>query len=75
MVERFYQSILHPSLDGDWRKGARLELKSGAVTHARVSMRFDPAEQIVVGALAIVENHDALSSTFTQSFIDKLPLQ
>jgi hypothetical protein len=52
-----------------------LELKSDAVTYARVSMRFDPTQQIVVGALAVEKNHDALSSTFTQSFVDKLPMQ
>ncbi|HEX7139782.1 MAG TPA: carboxypeptidase-like regulatory domain-containing protein [Vicinamibacterales bacterium] len=51
-----------------------LELKSGAIVHARVAMRFDPTQQIVVGALAVEENHDALSTTFTQTFIDKLPL-
>jgi hypothetical protein len=50
-----------------------LELKSGALTHAQIAMRVDSSEQIVVGALAFGENHDPLSSTFTQSFIDKLP--
>jgi len=50
-----------------------LELKSSVITHAKVTMRVD-AEQIVVGAIAVEPfSADSISTTFTQTFIDKLP--
>jgi hypothetical protein len=51
-----------------------LELKSSGVMHANVAMRFDPSEQVMVGALAVEPmSNSSISTTFTQSFIDKLP--
>ena len=49
-----------------------LELKSGVVTHANVTMR-----PVMEMGIILLEpepvRHDPLSTTFTQSFIDKLP--
>jgi hypothetical protein len=50
-----------------------LELKSGVVTHANIALR-----PVVEMGIILVEpepvRHDPMSTTFTQSFIDKLPM-
>jgi hypothetical protein len=49
-----------------------LELKSSAVTHANIALHA----AALMGVVAVVPEpvrHDALSMTFTQSFVDKLP--
>jgi hypothetical protein len=51
-----------------------LPLKAGEVTHARVAVQFEATSiGIVVGAVAPVSIESG-STTFTQDFINKLPL-
>jgi len=51
-----------------------LELHAGAVTHARVAMRMPELESITVGGAALSPlEQSSISTTFTQTFIDKLP--
>ena len=50
-----------------------LELKPGAVTHAIVTMRLDINEQFEIGVIPAQETHEPMKTTFTQSFIEKLP--
>jgi hypothetical protein len=51
-----------------------LELKSSTVTHARVAMRVEALESITVGGAGPDPlAQSGISTTFTQSFIDKLP--
>jgi hypothetical protein len=54
-------------------KVEHLQLKSSEVTHADVALRMDPAITITVGELAIVPQHDGLTTRFTKDFIDKMP--
>jgi hypothetical protein len=53
-----------------------LDLKASEVTHASVSLRFDSTETITVGAMTVdpLSTNDGISTTFTQDFINKLPL-
>lgn len=53
-----------------------LELKASEATHAKVSMRFDTTESIMVGAMTVdpLATNEGISTTFTQDFINKLPL-
>ena len=50
-----------------------LELQSAVVTHATISLRLIPEMGIIVAEPETVR-HDPLSTTFTQNFIDKLPM-
>jgi hypothetical protein len=52
-----------------------LELRAGRITNARVSMELSElGESVVVGALAVpAMEQQAISTTFTQDFIDKMP--
>jgi len=49
-----------------------LELKPSVVTHANITLLLVPEMGIIVLQPEAVK-HDALSTTFTQDFIDKLP--
>lgn len=52
-----------------------LRLKASEVTHASVVLRLEPADTIIVGAIAVDDmNGIPASTTFSQDFIDKLPL-
>lgn len=52
-----------------------LALKSNEVTHARVAMRAEALESITVGGAGVDPLAEtSISTTFSQSFIDKLPL-
>lgn len=55
-----------------------LELTSREATHASVSMRFDSTttDTITVGAMTVdpLSTNEGISTTFTQDFINKLPL-
>jgi hypothetical protein len=51
-----------------------LRLKASQVTRARVALRADIQETIVVGALAVDPLTSEISTTFSQEFINKLPL-
>ncbi len=52
-----------------------LQLKAGEVTHARVALRLEAVQdEIIVGAIAVDPMHDGISTTFTQDFINKLPM-
>lgn len=51
-----------------------LELKASAVTHANIALRTTALMGLIV-AQPELEKHDPLSTTFPQSFIDKLPMQ
>jgi len=52
-----------------------LELKSTEVTHASVSLRLQAVEMgIIVITADPLETRDGISTTFTQDFINKLPL-
>ena len=51
-----------------------LELQASVITHARVAMRPEAMEAITVGGAGIDPlAQNTISTTFTQSFIDKLP--
>jgi hypothetical protein len=50
-----------------------LELTSSVVTHANVAMQMNPAESITVGGIGVHQFQSTISTTFSQSFIDKLP--
>jgi hypothetical protein len=51
-----------------------LELQPSVVTHARVAMRPEAVETITVGGAEVDPlAMNTISTTFTQSFIDKLP--
>lgn len=56
-------------------KVEHLELKASEATHASVSMQPDSTETITLGAIAysVLENQ-AISATYAQDFINKLPL-
>jgi len=53
-----------------------LELKASEATHASVSLRVDVSESITVGAIGPdpLALNEGISTTFTQDFINKLPL-
>jgi hypothetical protein len=53
-----------------------LPLNTGEVTHASVALRIDVTETITVGALAVdpLAKNDGISTTFSQDFINRLPL-
>jgi hypothetical protein len=53
---------------------SHLALKDGEVTRAKVVLRFDPTESIVVGAI-VADPFTAMgTTTFTKELIDKLPM-
>lgn len=52
-----------------------LQLKAGEVTHASVTLRLDPENMIVVGAIAVDPITSSVSTTFYQDLINKLPLR
>jgi carboxypeptidase family protein len=53
-----------------------LPLEHNDVTHARVALRLDLTETIVMGAIAVDPlQTSGISTTFTKDFIDKLPIR
>ncbi len=54
-----------------------LELKASEATHASVALRLDSSVTVTVGIIVTtdpLETRDGISTTFTQDFINKLPL-
>jgi hypothetical protein len=52
-------------------------LKHSEITRAQVSLHLDPTDSITVGAIAVdpMMTTNGLSTTFTQDFLNKLPLR